>query len=77
MPKITYAWCFDHGIMHRFNVGDEPWCTARWVAFTATTAGEAQAAKTEAYGAAYFLSQLPADKQLEVIKIGQARRHGR
>jgi len=77
MRKTAYAWCFDHGVMHRFHVGDEPWCTARWVAFTATTAEEAHAAKTEAYGDAYFLDQLPADKQLEVIETSQARRHAK
>ncbi|MGW5711566.1 hypothetical protein [Streptomyces olivaceus] len=77
MRQTRFAWCFDHGIMHRFHIGDEPWCTARWVAFTAATAEEAQAAKAEVYGDAHFLDQLPAEKQLEVIEVGQARRHGR
>ncbi|MCM8552309.1 hypothetical protein [Streptomyces sp. STCH 565 A] len=77
MRKTIYAWCFDHGIMHRFHGGDEPWCTARWVAFTATTAEEAHAAKTKAYGDARFLHELPASKQLEVIEIGGARQNTR
>lgn len=77
MRQTRFAWCFDHGVMHRFPVGDEPWCTARWVAFTATTAEEAHAAKTEAYGDARFLYELPASKQLEVIEIGGARQNAR
>jgi hypothetical protein len=74
MRKTIYAWCFSHGIMHHFNAGDEPWCTASWIAFTATTAEEAHASKEAAYGDAAFLHQLPVDKQLEVIEIGDARK---
>ncbi|MFE6412602.1 hypothetical protein ACFVOR_37345 [Streptomyces sp. NPDC057837] len=70
---ITFAWCFSHGTMHRFKDGDQPWCTASWVAFTATTEEAAQEAKQHAYGEARFLDELPAEKQLEVIKIGEAR----
>jgi len=75
MRKIRYAWCFSHGIMHRFPEGEDPWCTATWVAFTATTAEEAAEAEQAAYGDARFLHELPADKQLEVIEIGDARTH--
>lgn len=74
MRKIRFAWCFSHGTMHRFNAGDEPWCTASWVAFTATTIEDANEAKQAAYGDARFLHDLPADKQIEVIEIGDARR---
>ncbi|GAA4824302.1 hypothetical protein [Streptomyces ziwulingensis] len=77
MRQIRFAWCFDHGTMHHFPVGpngDEPWCTAAWVAFTATTADEAADAKHAAYGDARFLDDLPTDKLLEVIEIGEARR---
>ncbi|NED75375.1 hypothetical protein G3I51_24230 [Streptomyces sp. SID9944] len=74
VDRTTYAWCFDHGTTHQFRAGDEPWCTAAWVAFTATTAEDAEQAKKAAYGDARFLDQLPADKQLEVIEIGEARR---
>ena len=73
MRATTYAWCFSHGVLHRFSSGNEPWCTATWIAFTATTEEGALAAKTEAYGDARFLHELPADKQIEVIKIAQAR----
>lgn len=68
-----YAWCFSHGVLHRFPAGDTPWCTATWVAFTATTKAEALAAKHAAYGDAQFLNDLPADKQIEVIETAEAR----
>jgi len=68
VDEIRYDWCFDHGYMHKFPVDQEPWCTAVWVAFTATSIEDAQAAKQAAYGDAQFLHQLPAAKQLEVIE---------
>lgn len=73
MTTPTYAWCFSHGTMHRFQPGTEPWCTASWVAFTATTQEAATEAKLHAYGDARFLDELPAEKQLEIIEIGDAR----
>lgn len=74
MTKIRFAWCFSHGTMHRFPEGDEPWCTARWIAFTATTQEEADAAKQAAYGDARFLHELSSERQLEIIEMGEARR---
>jgi hypothetical protein len=71
MIRTRYAWCFSHGTMHRFPEGDRPWCTAAWVAFTATTEDNAMAAKQHAYGDARFLHELPATQQLEVIEIGE------
>lgn len=72
--RITrYAHCFSHGVLHTFAEGDTPWCTATWIAFTATTRLDALAAKRAAYGEAQFLHELPADKQIEVIEITEAR----
>lgn len=71
--KPTYAWCFSHGTLHRFLAGATPWCTATWIAFTATAENDALAAKEEAYGDAQFLHDLPSVKQLEVIETAAAR----
>ncbi|WP_329217299.1 hypothetical protein [Streptomyces microflavus] len=73
MNITRYAWCFSHGVFHTFPEGDTPWCTATWIAFTATTRIDALAAKHAAYGDAQFLHDLPADKQIEVIGIAEAR----
>lgn len=73
MNITRYAWCFSHGVFHRFPEGDTPWCTATWIAFTATTRTEALTAKRAAYGDAQFLHELPADKQIEVIETAEAR----
>lgn len=70
---MTYAWCFDHGTLHRFQPDTTPWCTAAWVGFTATTETAALEAKQHAYGEARFLHELPTEQQLEVIEIRQAR----
>lgn len=70
MREFTYAWCFDHGVLHRFE--GEPWCTAAWVPFVATGFDEASEAKTAAYGDAVFLDELTPDKQLEVLEIRNA-----
>jgi hypothetical protein len=74
MNKTRFAWCFSHGAMHRFPAGDKPWCTAAWIAFTATTETDAVEAKQAAYGDARFLNELPGEQQLEVIEAGEARR---
>lgn len=74
LPPITYAYCFDHGDLHRFPKDGTPWCTAAWVAFTATNETDTLAAKRAAYGDARFLGDLPAEKQIEVIEIAEARR---
>jgi hypothetical protein len=72
--KIRFAWCFDHGTMHHFPEGDEPWCSAAWVAFTATTETDAVEAKQAAYGDVQYLDELPGEQQLEIIEITEARR---
>ncbi|MFJ9378928.1 hypothetical protein [Streptomyces sp. NPDC101455] len=72
MPSLsstTYAWCFDHGTLHHFLAQGEPWCTAAWVPFTATSEEQALEAKQHAYGDARFFNDLPRDKQLEVLEI--------
>ncbi|MFH9765172.1 hypothetical protein ACH4N4_30435 [Streptomyces microflavus] len=73
MNITRYAHCFSHGALHTFREGDTPWCTATWIAFTATTRTGALAAKHAAYGDAQFLHDLPADKQTEVIETADAR----
>ena len=69
LSSTTYAWCFDHGTLHRFAEGDEPWCPAVWLPFTAANEEQALEAKQYAYADAQFFSELPVDKQLEVIQI--------
>lgn len=76
MNITRYAWCFSHGVLHTFREGDTPWCTATWIAFTATTRTDALAAKHAAYGDAQFLHDLPVEKQVEVIETADARREG-
>jgi hypothetical protein len=67
-----FAWCFSHGTLHRFDPED-PWCTATWIAFTATSGKEAFEAKRHAYGDARFLDQLSPEQQLEVIEAAETR----
>lgn len=69
----AFAWCFSHGTMHRFQPDVEPWCTASWIGFTATTEATALEAKQHAYGEARFLHELPVQQQLEVIETGEIR----
>ena len=65
----TFAWCFDHGTLHQFNGDTEPWCTANWVAFRASTEEQAIEGKAAAYGDAKFFDQLTYDQKLEVLEI--------
>jgi len=74
MDRLTHAWCFSHGRMHTFDADETPWCTASWVAFAVTGELQALEAKQAAYGGARFLNELPVEKQLEVMEIGEARR---
>jgi hypothetical protein len=67
--SFTYAWCFDHGRLHAFPAGDEPWCSVAWVPLAAATEEQAVEAKQAAYGDARFLHDLPEDKQLKVVEI--------
>lgn len=72
----TYAWRFDHGSLHRFRSGEEPWCTAARVPPTAVTAEQAAAAKQAAYGDARFLADLSAKAQLKIITDHTDEREG-
>jgi hypothetical protein len=73
VSRVRFAWCFDHGTLHRFREGVPPWCTAAWVAFTPATEAGAIAAKQAAYGDARFFDELTLDQRLEVIEICAAR----
>ncbi|WP_333742682.1 hypothetical protein [Streptomyces ardesiacus] len=77
IDRTTYAWCFDHGTTHQFRAGEEPWCTAAWVAFTVASEADVIEAKEAAYGDARFFDQLPGDKKLEVIDIRHTWRNNR
>ncbi|MFD7341526.1 hypothetical protein ACFV98_36965 [Streptomyces violascens] len=62
----VFAWCFSHGRLHHF-VG-EPWCTATWALLPGATEEDALVAKTQLYGEATFLDQLPGDQHLALIR---------
>ncbi|ARX81567.1 hypothetical protein SMD44_00965 [Streptomyces alboflavus] len=66
---MRYAWCFSHGLLHRFADGPEPWCTATWTWIDGATEDEAQAAKKQRFGNARFLDELPGEQQLELLDI--------
>ncbi|MGA4864144.1 hypothetical protein ACPB9J_16005 [Streptomyces lavendulocolor] len=68
----VYAWCFDHGTLHRFP-GGNAWCTATWIPFTAATEEAALEAKQAAWGDARFLDDLPVEQQLDVLETAAAR----
>ncbi|MBD0743534.1 hypothetical protein [Streptomyces sp. CBMA152] len=65
MNEVTYAWCFSHGRLHRFD-GD-PWCTATWTPLDGGSETEALADKQARYGDAQFLHQLPDEQHLDLI----------
>lgn len=70
MPEplpVRFAWCFSHGVMHRFDPAD-PWCTATWVWLASRDEADALADKAARYGDAQFLHHLPADQQLAIIQ---------
>lgn len=63
--STLYAWCFDHGGIHRF--AGEPWCAARWAPLAGNTEDEALADKAARFGDAFFIDQLPIEQQLALI----------
>lgn len=63
---VHYAWCFDHGTLHRFSPRGTPWCTAAWVSLDAYTEETALAMKQEAWGDARFLHDLSPDQQAAI-----------
>jgi len=66
---FIYAWCFDHGRLHRFPATDVPWCTAAWVWLAGDTEQAALADKTTRYGDAQYLWDLTTEQQLAVIDL--------
>lgn len=73
MPKTTYAWCFSHGLLHTFPAASDPWCTGKWVPFSARSEEEALEGKAMSYGEAVFFDDLAYDQKLEVLEIGDTR----
>ncbi|MFJ1936863.1 hypothetical protein ACIOGZ_29915 [Kitasatospora sp. NPDC088160] len=67
----AFAWCFDHGRLHRFAADDEPWCTAAWVSLPGGSADEALKAKHERFGNAVFFDHLPSEQQLALVNISR------
>lgn len=66
---VTFAWCFDHGRIHRFRTTDVPWCTATWVWLASRDEAAALADKQARYGNAQFLHELPADQQAAILDL--------
>jgi hypothetical protein len=67
-----FAWCFDHGRLHRFS--PEPWCTAAWIRLDGQTESQALASKTALFGDARFIDQLSPGSQVELVNISRLRR---
>jgi hypothetical protein len=68
-----YAWCFDHGCMHRFKHVKTAWCAARWRPFDAYDEQSAIGMKRDLYGDAKFLHELTDEQQLNVIEQAARR----
>ncbi|MCP9209517.1 hypothetical protein [Streptomyces cucumeris] len=71
-PSIGYAWCFDHGRMHRFLRRD-PWCDAAWVHLKGNTEEEASRYRREVWGEAQFLNELSSERQLAALEEGRLK----
>jgi len=70
----VYAWCFDHGALHRFKPRQQDaWCTARWVHLDAYSEEAALAVKQRGWGDARFLHELSPEHQLAVIGLAASR----
>lgn len=68
-PQIlTYAWCLDHGRLHRFAQKDGAWCSALWVELNGNDEQSALADKHDRFGEAQFFDQLPLKDQREIIE---------
>lgn len=65
-PETRYAWCFSHGLMHRFRAGEDPWCTAVWAYLEGESEEEAQSHKKAAFGDAVFEHHLPTEVRAEL-----------
>lgn len=71
--QIAYAWCFDHGALHRFVRAEGAWCSAAWVPLDGSTKGEALRHKQLVWGHAQFFDQLPLDRQGGLINTMDGR----
>lgn len=72
-PSTDFAWCFSHGLLHHFQRGADPWCTAFWVPLDADTEEGAMAVKSDLYGQAQFIDGLPLEQQLEIMEAYRGR----
>lgn len=70
---VVYAWCFDHGTLHRFQPGTTPWCTAAWIHLDAYSEEVALAIKRRAWGDARFLDELTLEQQLTIVELAASR----
>ncbi|MFI8903885.1 hypothetical protein ACIGO7_37760 [Streptomyces virginiae] len=68
MPDMNYAWCFDHGVLHRFSPAEGPWCTGTWVQLPGVSEDLALEAKERQYGEARFFDQLTLEQQVMLVE---------
>lgn len=68
-----YAWCFDHGRLHRFLLSEGCWCTAAWVQLTGSTEEEAMESKQLIWGEAQFFDQLDLIRQGGLLNMSDSR----
>jgi hypothetical protein len=74
---VVYAWCFDHGALHRFQPRETPWCAGAWIHLDAYSEEAALAIKQRAWGEARFLDELTPDQQVTITGLAASRRtHG-
>lgn len=74
MNTPVFAWCFDHGVLHRFRPRDHAsWCTGRWVHLDAYVEATALGMKQEGWGDARFLHDLNPDQQATIAKSAEMR----
>lgn len=71
---VTYAWCFDHGRLHRFLAEEGTWCTAAWVPLDGDTEEGALTHKQLVWGDAQFFHQLTHDRQGGLINMDNRRK---
>jgi hypothetical protein len=74
---VIYAWCFDHGELHRFRPREAPWCTAAWYALDAYSEEAALGIKRQAWGEARFLHELSVEQQAAITGLAANRAKAR
>jgi hypothetical protein len=70
---FTFAWCFDHGRLHKFHVEEGAWCTAAWVPLEGSTEEDALMHKQLTWGDAQFFDQLTLERQGGLINMTDRR----